>query len=144
MSSQNLSKIFRPNSVAVVGASAKAESVGRTVLENLQKAKFTGSIYPVNPKYESLLGLPAFGSIHELPSCPDLVVIATPAAGVPAIVGECGERGVLGLVIVSAGFQEVGDAGREIEAELESQLARFPGMRGSARIVWVCSCREAI
>ena len=66
MSSQNLSKIFRPNSVAVLGASAKAESVGRTVLENLQKAKFTGSIYPVNPKYESLLGLPAFGSI---PSC---------------------------------------------------------------------------
>ena len=56
-------------------------------------------------------------------------MIATPAAGVPAIVGECGERGVLGLVIVSAGFQEVGDAGREIEAELESQLARFPGMR---------------
>ncbi|MEX0641529.1 MAG: bifunctional acetate--CoA ligase family protein/GNAT family N-acetyltransferase [Pirellulales bacterium] len=129
MSSQNLSKIFRPGSVAVVGASAKAESVGRTVLENLQRAKFPGAIYPVNPKYESLLGLPAFGSISDLPTCFDLVVIATPAATVPAIIHECGEKHVPGLVIVSAGFREVGAAGQAIEKELESQLARYPGMR---------------
>lgn len=129
MSSLNLAKIFRPNSVAVVGASAKAESVGRTVLENLQQARFPGPIYPINPKYQSLLGLPVFASVRELPSCPDLVVIATPAASVPAIVSECGEKGVPGLVILSAGFREVGGAGRIVEAELELQLARFPGMR---------------
>lgn len=129
MSSQNLAKVFRPGSVAVVGASSKAESVGRTVLENLQRAEFPGPIYPVNPKYDSLLGLPAFRSINDLPTCPDLVVIATPAATVPSLVHECGERHVPGLIIVSAGFREVGAAGQTLEAELESQLARYPEMR---------------
>jgi acetyltransferase len=126
---QNLSKIFRPRSVAVIGASAKEASVGRTVLENLQQAGFAGDIYPVNPKYDSLLGLPAYRSIRELPTAPDLAIVATPAATVPGIVRECGERGILGIIVLSAGFREVGEAGRAIESELEAEVAKLPGMR---------------
>ena len=123
-SHNNLSKIFHPKSVAVIGASEKAESVGYTVLDNLKCAGFPGPIYPVNPKYETILGVPAFRSVTDLPLCPDLVVIATPATGVPAIVRECGEKQIPGLVIVSAGFREVGAAGLALEADLQVQLAR--------------------
>ena len=129
MPTQNLSKIFRPRSVAVVGASSKPASVGRTVVENLQQAAFPGPIYPVNPKHKSLLELPAYASVAELPAIPDLAIIATPAASVPSVVNECGERGIKGLVILSAGFREVGRAGAAIEANLAAVIAKFPEMR---------------
>jgi len=126
---QNLSKIFQPRSVAVVGASINLGSVGRTVLENLQRAGFAGELYPINPKYESVLNLRTYASIDKLPSAPDLVIIATPAATVPALVGDCGAAGVRGLIVVSAGFREVGPAGQAIEADLERKMAKFPDMR---------------
>ena len=129
MSTHNLSKIFHPRSVAVVGASSKPASVGRTVLENLQQAGFPGSIYPINPKYDSLLGLKAYGSIGELPESPDLAIIATPAPTVPSLVRECGEREIHGLIILSAGFREVGPAGQAIETRLAEEVAKFPDMR---------------
>ncbi|MEX0613887.1 MAG: bifunctional acetate--CoA ligase family protein/GNAT family N-acetyltransferase [Pirellulales bacterium] len=126
---QNLSKIFQPRSVAVIGASIKLGSVGRIVLENLQRAGFAGELYPINPKYESVLNLRAYSSIDKLPSAPDLVIIATPAATVPALAGDCGAAGVRGLIVVSAGFREVGPAGQAIEAELQRKMAEFPDMR---------------
>ena len=126
---RNLSKIFQPRSVAVIGASIELGSVGRTVLENLQRAGFTGDLYPVNPKYESVLNLRAYPSIDKLPGTPDLAIIATPAVTVPALVGDCGEAGVRGLIVVSAGFREVGASGQAIEAELERNVAKFPDMR---------------
>jgi acetyltransferase len=129
MSTHNLSKIFRPKSVAIVGASAKPASVGRILLDNLRHAGFSGPIYPVNPKHETVLDLPAHPSITALPSTPDLAIIATPAPTVPQIVRECGARGVHGLIVVSAGFREVGQAGAEIESELAAELAKFPEMR---------------
>jgi acetyltransferase len=129
MPTRNLSKIFQPRSVAVIGASVKLGSVGRTVLENLQRAGFAGELYPINPKYDSVLNLRAYPSIDTLPSPPDLAIIATPAATVPALVGECGVAGVRGLIVVSAGFREVGPAGQAIEADLERQMARFPDIR---------------
>jgi acetyltransferase len=129
MSTHSLSNIFHPNSIAVVGASAKPSTVGRTVLENLQQAGFPGPIYPVNPKYEALLGLKAYASISTLPGVPDLAVVATPAATIPALVRECGEVGVHGLIILSAGFREVGPAGEALERALAAELAKFPEMR---------------
>ena len=101
-----------------------------------QRAEFPGDIYPVNPKYESLLGLTAYRSIGELPICPDLAVIATPAATVPAIVRECGEKHVPGLMILSAGFREVGADGQAIETQLQAEIARFPGMPRSGQTRW--------
>jgi acetyltransferase len=99
------------------------------VLENLQRAGFGNQIFPVNPKHSSLLGLPAYPSISSLPHPPDLTIIATPAASVPGLVSECGEAGVVGVVILSAGFREVGAYGSRIEAELERNIGRFPDMR---------------
>lgn len=129
MPTQNLSKIFRPRSVAVVGASAKPDSVGRTVLENLQQSGFSGTIYPVNPNYDSLLDLKAYPSVDELPETPDLAIIATRATSVPSVVRSCGEKDIPGLIIISAGFREVGPAGKAIEDELAAEKARFPDMR---------------
>jgi acetyltransferase len=126
---QNLSKIFKPHSVAVVGASARPGSVGRTVLENLRQAGFRGEIFPINPKHDSLLSMPTYASISALPHAPDLTIIATPATTVPSLVRECGQAGVLGIIILSAGFNEVGPAGKEIEAELARSIAEYPHMR---------------
>ena len=88
MPTQHLSKIFQPRSVAVLGASAKPGSVGRTLLENLQRAGAGMQIYPINPKYDALLGLTAYPSIQSLAAPPDLAVIATPAKTVPGLVRE--------------------------------------------------------
>ena len=108
MPTHNLSKIFCPKSIAVVGASEKPGSVGRTVLANLQLAKFPGPLYPVNPKHETLLTLPTFPSVGVLPCVPDLAIIATPARTVPSLICECGTAGIRGLIILTAGFREVG------------------------------------
>jgi acetyltransferase len=124
-----LSKIFRPKSVAVVGASGKEGSVGRTVLENLKRANFSGAIFPINPRYDSLLDLQTFPTIGELPAVPDLAIVATPAQTVPGIVKECGKKGILGLIVLSAGFREIGEAGKSVEAALAAEIAKFPDMR---------------
>jgi acetyltransferase len=129
MPTHNLSKILSPNSVAVIGASEKPSSVGRNVLENLQLAKFPGRLYPINPKYGSILKLTAYPSVSALPSVPDLAIIATPAPTLPAIIEECGKAGVHGLIILTAGFREVGHAGEQLEAAVAQKLAEFPQMR---------------
>ncbi len=129
MAIRNLGRIFEPNSVAVVGASDKPTSVGHTVLENLQAAGFPGEIYPVNPKYETIGKRKCYASVFELPSPPDLGVICTPSRTVSTVVKQCGEAGVLGLVILSAGFRESGDSGRKLEDELRRQAQEFEGMR---------------
>ena len=129
MSVENLSKVLRPQSVAVIGASSKEGSVGQTVLKNLIDSEFPGDIFPVNPKHDSLLGLKNYRSVEELPRAVDLAIVATPATTVPQIVSSCGEKGILGLIVLSAGFREVGEQGRAIEAEVQRELDRFPGMR---------------
>jgi acetyltransferase len=129
MPTQNLSKIFHPRSIAVIGASGREQSIGRILLENLQQAGFEGDVYAVNPKHSSVLGVTCYASVHDLPVAVDLAVVATPAATVPGIVRGCGERGIQGLIIVSAGFREVGAAGKAIEDQLEVEIAKFPSMR---------------
>jgi len=119
---------FAPASVALVGATENPGSVGRTVLENLKSGGFTGPIYPVNPKRTTVLGVPAYPGVKELPAVPDLVVIVTPAPTVPAIVSECAETGVKSVVIISAGFKEVGPAGAALERQILA-TARAAGMR---------------
>ncbi len=126
---QNLDKIFRPKSVAVVGASGKSKSVGHTVLQNLLDGEFKGDIYPVNPKYKAIGDTPCFASVAELPKTADLAVICTPARTVPEIILQCGESGILGLVILSAGFRETGEDGEHLERAIREQAKKFPGMR---------------
>ncbi len=121
-----LDAFFRPRSVAVIGATARVGSVGRTLLENITSASFAGRVYPVNGKYRQVLGLAAFESVRALPERPDLAVIATPAATVPDLIGECAAAGIPGAVVISAGFREAGESGRALEREM---LARKGLMR---------------
>lgn len=129
MSVRNLNKIFRPQSVAVIGASDQPGKVGHTLLQNLRTGGFTGPIYPINSKRSSVQGLPAFAHVAAVASPPDLAVICTPAVTVPDVVRECGEIGTRGIIIISAGFREVGAEGRRLEEEIRQQAARYDGLR---------------
>ncbi len=120
--------LFTPRSVAVIGATEKPGSVGRSILWNLISSPFGGTVYPVNPKRSSVLGIKAYPSVAELPERVELAVVITPAATVPGIVRECGEAGVRGAIVISAGFRESGAAGALLEQEVLTEARRF-GMR---------------
>ncbi len=113
-----LDPIFTPSSVALVGASERAGSVGRTVLWNLISNPFGGTIYPVNPKRANVLGIRAYASLQALPEIPDMVIVCTPAEGVPALLRECVALGVPSAIVISAGFKETGEHGKQLEAEI--------------------------
>jgi acetyltransferase len=129
MSIRNLDKIFKPQRVAIVGASNSPDKVGYTVLRNLVGHGFAGVVYPVNAQRESVQGIAAYPDLKALPHAPDLAVICTPAASVPGMIHQCGDAGVGGVVIISAGFREVGPAGRALEEQVRAEAARFPGLR---------------
>ncbi|HEX7378355.1 MAG TPA: bifunctional acetate--CoA ligase family protein/GNAT family N-acetyltransferase [Pirellulales bacterium] len=126
---RNLNKIFRPRSVAVIGASDQPGKVGHTLLQNLRSGGFDGPIHPVNSKRSSVQGLPAVANVAALESPPDLAIICTPAATVPDVVRQCGEIGTRGVIIISAGFREVGAEGRALEERVREEAARFDGLR---------------
>ena len=105
--------MLNPRAVAVIGATEAPNSVGRTIMENLRC--FGGTVFPINPKRPSVLGVKAFSKIAEVPKPIDLAIIATPAASVPNLVAECSAGGVKGAVIISAGFKEVGAEGTRLE-----------------------------
>lgn len=125
-----LDAIFSPRTVALIGATEAPGSVGRTLLENLQRGSFKGAIYPVNPKHGQILGVKAFPTVGEVPERIDLAVIATPAATVPGVLAECVQAGVTGAVIISAGFRECGAAGAALEEEI-----RTAARRGKIRLI---------
>ncbi|MDX1664599.1 MAG: CoA-binding protein, partial [Candidatus Promineifilaceae bacterium] len=113
-----LDAIFHPSSVAVIGATERPGSVGRTIMWNLMSNSFGGVIYPVNPGRSSVLGIKAYPSISDVPEQVDLAIIVTPAPTVPGIVEECVEKGVRGAIIISAGFKERGPEGVALEREI--------------------------
>jgi len=113
-----LDPIFKPQSVALVGASERAGSVGRNVLWNLMSSPFGGTIYPVNPKRPNILGIKTYPDLKTLPEVPDLVVVTTPAETVPGIMRDAVEIGIEGGIIISAGFKETGERGKQLETEV--------------------------
>ncbi len=125
---QALDAIFKPNNVAVIGASEREGSVGRTILWNLISNPFGGAVFPVNPKRSSVLGIKAYPSVREVPEQIDLAVVVTPAPTVPGIIKECVEVGARGAIIISAGFKEVGPQGAELERQI-LEHAREGNMR---------------
>jgi acetyltransferase len=127
---QPLDAIFAPKTVAVVGATETPGSVGRTILWNLISTSFGGTIYPVNPKRPSVLGIKAYPDIASVPERPDLAVVVTPAPTVPAIIKEAVELGVKSAIIISAGFKETGPAGVELERQIMEHARR-----GKMRII---------
>ena len=120
-----LKHFFTPNSVAIVGASERENSVGYRLLLNMQEAGFSGGLYPINPKHEQLLGIKAYPDLHAVPEDLDLVVIATPAPSVPNILRECGDKGVNSVIIISAGFGELGAEGLRLQQEILAIAHRY-------------------
>jgi acetyltransferase len=129
-SKYGLDAMFAPNSVAVIGATDRAHTVGRTVLENLLHGRFQGKVYAVNAKHEEVLGLKAYKNIRDISRPVDLAVIATPAVTVPQIIGECVDAGAKSAVVISAGFKERGTQGDALEKQIQEQLRR-----GSLRLI---------
>jgi acetyltransferase len=121
---QPLDVFFSPRVVAVVGATEAAGSVGRTILWNLISSPFGGTVFPVNPKRPSVLGIKAYPTLADVPAKVDLAAIVTPAAAVPAVVGQCADLGIPAAVIISAGFREVGAAGAELERRTLAEARR--------------------
>jgi acetyl coenzyme A synthetase (ADP forming)-like protein len=119
---------LRPHAVAVVGASRDPGSVGGRLLHNLLDGPFTGIVYPVNPNTDAVQGVPAYASIADVPDGLDTVFVVVPAAGVLDVARGCAEKGVSGLVVISAGFAEVGGEGAKRQAELLA-ICRSAGMR---------------
>jgi acetyltransferase len=113
-----LDVFFRPRSVAVLGATEKVGHVGQAIFWNLLSTPFGGTIYPVNPRRTSVMGVRSYPSITDVPEEIDLAVIVTPAESVPAIIQDCSRAGVRGAVIISAGFRETGERGAELEAQI--------------------------
>jgi acetyl coenzyme A synthetase (ADP forming)-like protein len=128
MGAKVLDVFFNPTSVAVVGASRDPSKLGYGVLHNIIQYGYTGSVYPINPKADEILGLPCYPSVLAVPDPVDLVVVVVPAQAVAATLEESGQKGVRGAVIISAGFREVGSEGRKRENEL-LDIARRYGMR---------------
>ncbi|MBI3228808.1 MAG: bifunctional acetate--CoA ligase family protein/GNAT family N-acetyltransferase [Burkholderiales bacterium] len=104
MSIRNLQSLFQPKSVAIIGATVRAHSVGAAVLKNMLDGGYKGQIYPVNPKYSTLLERDCWAQIHQLPSAPELAIICTPAPTIPALVKELGERGTKAAIVLTADF----------------------------------------
>jgi acetyltransferase len=130
MTIHNLDKIFRPAAIAVVGASEKTGSIGRALLKNLQACGFPGKIYPVNPHYRKLDDLIAYPSVTAIGRPVDVAVIATPIKAVPTIIEECGQSGIEGAIIISAGGKETGAKGLEIEKKIRQKAEK-----GNVRII---------
>jgi acetyltransferase len=121
---QPLDAIFSPKTIAVIGATEREGSVGRTVLWNLMSHPFGGTIFPVNPQRSNVLGIKAYPTIAHIPEAVDLAIIATPAMTVPNLVGDCVEAGVKGAIILSAGFREIGAVGIALEHQIQAHLKR--------------------
>ncbi len=122
----SLEAFFAPRSVALIGATDREGSVGCAVLMNLQS--FSGNLFPVNPKRASVLGLRAYSMLSEIEGSIDLVIIVTPASTVPVLIRECVDKGVKAVVVISAGFKEIGPEGVELEQQILVE-ARRNGLR---------------
>ncbi len=126
--SHGLDAIFRPRTVAVIGASRDPRTVGGAIFRNLLRNGFQGAVYPVNPGADVVQSVRAYPTIREVPGPVDLAVVVVPARHVLEVAEACGEKGVRGLVVISAGFKETGEAGGARETALR-ELVRARGMR---------------
>ena len=133
--------MFSPASVAVVGASEDPTKWGGSVLRNLIDGGFGNAVYPINPRAETIMGLPAYASPNDLPETPDLVICALGGAAATPVVAECGRRGVPAAIVIAAGFAEAGADGAALQASSRVLRARAASP-SSAPTAWA-SCAPA-
>ncbi len=126
--SRSLDPLFRPRSIAVVGASRTRGQISHQILHNLLDYEYTGMVFPVNPKADVVSSMKSYPSVLSIPDDIDLAVIVVPRELVGGIVDECGKKKVRSLIVITAGFSETGDYGRELEDELRQKCRRY-GMR---------------
>jgi len=119
---QPLGALFAPKTVAVVGATDRPGSVGRTLLWNLISSPFGGTVFPVNPKRQSVLGIRAYRQLQDVPAAIDLVLMATPAATIPNVIADAVAVGAKGAAVLSAGFKETGPEGAALETQIQAHL----------------------
>jgi len=130
MSTRNLDKIFKPQSIALIGASKTEGKLGNILFRNLIEGGFKGPIFPVNPKYRTVNGKDSFNSVIEIKDEVDLAIIVTPIEVVPEVIKECGRKKILGTIIISAGGKEIGEQGKIIEEKILLEAAQ-----GDIRII---------
>ena len=123
-----LSKIMKPKTIAVIGASTKEHTIGSDIMKRLQEYKFNGKIYPVNPKGGIIEGLQAYTTVNEIPDEIDLALIVVNAKFVLSTIDQCHQKGIKGLCIITAGFKETGKEGAELEKQLLAKVKEY-GMR---------------
>src|SRR5678816_2682845 len=124
----SLDALFAPKSVAVIGASTKRGSIGREILHNIIEYEFNGKLFPVNPHAEFIHSIKCYPSVLDIPDVVEMAIIVVPSRDVLGVVRQCGQKGVKGLVVISAGFKETGPEGAAREQELV-QIVREHGMR---------------
>jgi acetyltransferase len=129
MNIHRLNTIFNPSRIALIGVSPNPNSVSGKLLSNLVSGGFRGVVYPVSSENEAVMGISCFPNMKSLPHIPDLGIICTPAEEVPAAVRECGESGISGIIIISAGFKEAGERGKILENEIRKVMKKYDGMR---------------
>nr|MBN2277874.1 acetate--CoA ligase family protein [candidate division Zixibacteria bacterium] len=122
---QGLEYIFRPKSVAVIGASVKKGTIGREILHNLIINEFNGKVFPVNPNYDVIHSIKCYSTILDVPDAVDLAIMVIPRDNIPEVAEKCGQKGVRGMVVISAGFKEVGGKGVELERQLIDICRRY-------------------
>jgi acetyltransferase len=125
MNIKKLHNLFNPKNIAIIGASNNPISVGYSLVKNLVSSGFEGTVYPVNTKHTSIQGVKAYQKVSDLPEKADLALIATPAISVPEVVEECGQSGVSSIVIVSAGFREIGEEGNALLRQIEEKIKKY-------------------
>ena len=123
--SGTLDAILKPRSIAVIGASRMSNTIGHQIFANLLRYGFTGAVYPVNPNATSIQSVRAYPDVGSLPERPDLAVIVVPKERVLPVVEGCGQAGIPGLVVISAGFREVGGVGVDRERQLMDVIRRY-------------------
>ena len=126
--SSSMARLLAPRSIAVIGAGRRPGKIGHELFRNLLEFGFEGPVYPVHPSSVSVAGVRAYTSVLEVPDAVDLAVVVVPAPDVPGVARECAEKGVRGMLIISAGFAEIGPAGKDAERDLLA-FARSHGMR---------------
>ncbi|MCW2842443.1 MAG: CoA-binding domain protein [Nocardioides sp.] len=126
--SASIEKFFNPRSVAVIGASRRQDTIGQALVRNLVMGDFTGRVYVVNPSSAAVSGMPAYSTVGDIPDDVDVAIVAVPAEAVQDVVLDCAAKGVHGLVVISSGFAETGEEGRQRQRRLVG-LSRSYGLR---------------